>query len=100
MYAGGQREHAGQVADTARKLVSRNGATNVTAIVDAAEGVVDAAAEARRMLQLDPQNRWLDDEQEWLFLPTGRNRAANHLRKMLAIANSQSTAALRPDRFS
>jgi hypothetical protein len=94
LYAGDQRTRAERIGDAARKLVSRNGAATVSAIADSLDDVVDADA-IRRVLALDPETRWLDSEREWLFLQTGRNRAANHLRKMLAVAPSQSIADVR-----
>jgi transcriptional regulator with XRE-family HTH domain len=58
------------------------------------EGAPDADT-VRRAFSLDPRCRWLDAEREWLFLPTGKNRAANYLRKMLAVSPSLSVAEVR-----
>jgi hypothetical protein len=93
LYAGDQGKQAKRIGDAARKLVSSNGAASISAIVDLL-GDVDMDT-VRRMLALDPNTRWLDADKEWLFQPTGQNRAANFLRKMLAIAPSQSIGDLR-----
>jgi hypothetical protein len=95
IYAGDQQEDAARVAAAARKLVSRNGAASVSAIVDLVDDPTLDADVIRRVLALDPETRWLDAEREWLFLPTARNRAATHLRKMLAVAPSQSVTDVR-----
>jgi len=95
LYAGEQREAAARVGEVARKLVSHNGAASVGAIVDAVEESSLDSDAVRRILALDPDITWLDPDREWLFLPTGRNRAANHLRKMLAVARSLSIADVR-----
>jgi hypothetical protein len=95
IFAGDQQEDATRVAAAARKLVSRNGAASVSAIVDLVDDPALDADVIRRVLVLDPETRWLDGEREWLFLPTGKNRAANHLRKMLAVAPSLSVSDVR-----
>jgi hypothetical protein len=95
IFAGDQQEDAARVAAAARKLVSRNGAASVSAIVDLMNDPALDAEVVRRVLALDPETRWLDPEREWLFLPTARNRAATHLRKMLAVAASQSVTDIR-----
>jgi hypothetical protein len=95
IFVGDQQEDAARIGAAARKLVSRNGAASVSAIVDLMD---DAALDADfilRVLALDPETCWLDAERQWLFLPTARNRAANHLRKMLSVAPSQSVTDVR-----
>jgi hypothetical protein len=93
LYAGEQREQAARVAEAARKLVTHNGAASVSAVGDSVGGL--SADEVRRFLALDPDTHWLDSDRDWLFLPTGRNRAANHLRKMLAVASSLTVREVR-----
>jgi hypothetical protein len=95
IFAGDQQEDAARVASAARKVVSRNGAASIGATVDLVHDPPLDADVVRRVLALDPETRWLDAEREWLFLPTARNRAANHLRKMLAVAPSQSVTDIR-----
>jgi hypothetical protein len=95
IFAGDQQEDAARVASAARKLVSRNGAASIGAIVDLVHDPALDADVVSRVLALDPETRWLDAEREWLFLTTARNRAANHLRKMLAVAPSQSVTDVR-----
>jgi hypothetical protein len=95
IFAGDQQENVARVGAAARRLVSRNGAASVSAIVDLVDDAVLNSDVIRNMLALDPETRWLDAEREWLFLPTARNRAANHLRKMLAVAPSQSVTDVR-----
>lgn len=95
LYVGDQREAAARISDAARKLISHNGAASVSAIVDSLDGSGLDADAVRRSLALDPETRWLDQDREWLFLPTGKNRAANHLRKMLAVAPSLSVSDVR-----
>jgi hypothetical protein len=94
LYIGDQHKQAKRIAEAARRLVSRNGAASVRGIADSLSGAVDPDA-IRRVLALDRETRWLDAEREWFFLPTARNRAANHLRKMLAVAPSQSIRDVR-----
>jgi hypothetical protein len=95
IFAGDQKKDAARVAAATRKLVSRNGAASVSAIVDLMDDPALGADVTRRVLALDPETRWLDVEREWLFLPTARNRAATHLRKMLAVAPSLSVSDVR-----
>jgi hypothetical protein len=95
IFAGDQQQDAVRVAAAARKLVTRNGAASVSAIVDLVDDPALDADAIRRILALNPETRWLDAEREWLFLPTARNRAATHLRKMLAVAPSQSVTDIR-----
>jgi hypothetical protein len=95
VFADGQRDDATRIEAMARKLVSRNGAARASAISDAVDDPALDADAIRRVLVLDRETRWLDAEREWLFLPTARNRAANHLRKMLAVAPSQAITDVR-----
>jgi hypothetical protein len=95
IFAGDQQEDAPRVAAAARKLVSRNGAASVSEIVELVDDPALDADVVRRVLAVDPETRWLDPDREWLFLPTARNRAATHLRKMLAVAASQSVTDIR-----
>lgn len=94
LYVGDQRKWAKRIGEVARKLVSHNGAASVGALAESLGDAVEVD-DVRRLLALDPETRWLDAEREWLFLPTARNRAANHLRKMLAVARSQSIRDVR-----
>lgn len=81
--------------EAARKLVSHNGASNVDALANALvlEDVDDDLA--RRLLETDEQIVWLDDEHDWFYVPTARNRAFNYLRKMLSVTPSLTVAEVR-----
>lgn len=91
----GQAEVANSVLETARKLVSHNGAGDIGTLVDTlAEPDVNELA-ARRFLEIDDDIVWLDDDRGWFFLPTGRNRAVNYLRKMLSVSPSLTLTDVR-----
>jgi hypothetical protein len=89
------KHDAARIAVTARKIVTSNGAASVTAIVESLDDPLHDADTVRRILSLDAETRWLDEDEEWLFLPTGKNRAANLLRKMLAVAPSLRISEIR-----
>jgi hypothetical protein len=95
VYAASQSEQATRINEVARKQVSSNGATSVTAILDAVDDARLDIDLTRRVLELNPKVEWLDEGREWLFLPTARNRAANHLRKMVAVAPCLSVSDVR-----
>ena len=95
IYTGTQREEAARVGDVARKLVTHNGAASISAILEFSDWSDLDADAIRRLLALDPKVHWLDRDHDWLFIPTGKNRAANHLRKMLAVAPSLSVSEVR-----
>jgi DNA-binding CsgD family transcriptional regulator len=84
-----------KIAENSRKLVSSNGAGNIGALVDAValDGVDDDVA--RRLLELEEELHWLDEEKEWFYLPTARNRAVNQIRKMLSVSPSLTVAEIR-----
>ena len=84
-----------KTAEAARKLVSHNGAANVDALADvlALEELDDDLA--RRLLETDDEVVWLDDDRDWFYVPTARNRAFNYLRKMLSVSPSLTLPEVR-----
>lgn len=95
VLAAGQRDIATRILEIARKLASHDGAGYVGSLVDAlAEPEVDETA-ARRFLDADDDVVWLDDDREWFYVPTGKNRALNYLRKMLSVSPSLTLADIR-----
>ena len=95
LYMGKQAQEAIVVVDAARKVVSRAGAASLGAILDYLGHSSFNHDQIRRILSIDSETRWLDSERNWLFLPTPKNRAANHLRKMLAVTPSLSLTEVR-----
>ena len=84
-----------KVEEVCRKLVSRNGAGQVDAVVDALELHGSGDLLVRLVLEGRDDITWLDADHQWFFIPTPRNRAINYVKKMLSVSPSLTTSELR-----
>lgn len=93
-------EFASLVSSLASRLATASGASNVSAVIAAAdaEGIQINAAQVREVLSYQTSAEFLDGEQEWFWMPRGiptRNRLTNTTRRMLAVASPLDIRTIR-----
>jgi hypothetical protein len=91
----GQDSVRARIVEAARKLVTSNGAGSVESLGELVHELDLSKEQLERFLELNADLDWLDPERSWFFLPTGRNRAENYLRKILSVNASVSIRDLR-----
>jgi hypothetical protein len=89
---------ANPIASLAARLATSSGASNISAVNDAAvsEDIDVSIEQVRDVLQHHTSAQFLDDTEDWFWIPDGtRNRLSNTTLRMLAVASPLDIRTIR-----